>query len=317
LAVTALVVAGFAAAGPGTRVARASVFAPGATVVSLTFDDGLADQYLARAPLRDHGMRATFYVNSGTLGKPLHLSPAQLSVLVGDGDEIGGHTVDHVDVAATTGDELRHQLCDDRSALLRLGFTVSDFAYPLGSHNAAAEKAVADCGYSSARAVGGLVSGTVCMSCPAAERIPPRLPFVIATNDSVGTTTTLADLEGYVTQAESHGGGWVPLVIHHLCDRCDPVYSLSPVTFTTFLDWLAARRPSGTVVATVAEVLNPSLEPPAPPADRQVPAGGTDPAVTRVKRQQRVSGALGAAAGAGAIVLAVVAVVRRRQRRPR
>jgi peptidoglycan/xylan/chitin deacetylase (PgdA/CDA1 family) len=309
-ALTALVLFGVPPAG----AAGASVFAPGQTVVSLTFDDGLADQYLARAPLQSHGMRATFYVNSGTVDKPLHLTRAKLAELAGDGDEIAGHTVDHVDLAATSGEDLRHQVCDDRTALMRLGFPVADFAYPLGSHNQAAEKVVADCGYRSARAVGGLVSGSVCSACPAAERIPPRFPYVIATNDSVGTTTSLADLEGYVTQAEGHGGGWVPLVIHHLCDRCDPVYSLNPSTFTAFLDWLSARRSSGTVVATVAEVLDPALNPPAPSSPAPG-AGGA--AVARAAHQRAVSGVVGAVAGAGALVLAGVALVRRRRNRAR
>ena len=42
--------------------------AAGQTVVSLTFDDGTATQYLARAQLASHGMHGTFYVNSSQAG---------------------------------------------------------------------------------------------------------------------------------------------------------------------------------------------------------------------------------------------------------
>ena len=41
--------------------------------------------------------------------------------------------------------------------------------------------------------------------------------------ENADTTTSLATLEGYVTQAEQHGGGYVQIVIHHLCSTgtCD------------------------------------------------------------------------------------------------
>lgn len=39
--------------------------APNQTIVTLTFDDGRQTQYSARGPLAAHGMRGTFYINSG------------------------------------------------------------------------------------------------------------------------------------------------------------------------------------------------------------------------------------------------------------
>ena len=42
------------------------------TVVSLTFDDGIATQYnLARPLLASHGMHGTFFINSGNVGTDL------------------------------------------------------------------------------------------------------------------------------------------------------------------------------------------------------------------------------------------------------
>ena len=50
-----------------------AAFAPGAmaaqTIVSLTFDDGIATQNFARTQLTAHGMRGTFYLNSGDVGQ--------------------------------------------------------------------------------------------------------------------------------------------------------------------------------------------------------------------------------------------------------
>ena len=65
-------------------------------IVSLTFDDGSSDQYAMRSILAEHSMRATFYINSGTVGMPGYLNWDQLAALAADGNELGGHTVDHV-----------------------------------------------------------------------------------------------------------------------------------------------------------------------------------------------------------------------------
>ena len=62
---------------------------------------------------------------------------------------------------------------------------------------------------------------------------------------------TVSELQGYVTQAENAGGGWVPLTFHDICGPCPAAAtddSISPAHLAQFLDWLAARAPSGTVV---------------------------------------------------------------------
>jgi hypothetical protein len=70
------------------------------------------------------------------------------------------------------------------------------------------------------------------------------------------TATTLADLQASVTAAEDHGGGWVPLVFHGICDdRCTDELSVSPAVLGRFLDWLAARSARGTVVRTVGQAM--------------------------------------------------------------
>jgi len=75
------------------------------TVVSLTFDDGSWTQWSARQTLRDHNMRATFYVNSGlTTDQPggWRMTWSQLRDLAADGHEITGHTLTHPDLTQLT-----------------------------------------------------------------------------------------------------------------------------------------------------------------------------------------------------------------------
>src|SRR5882757_914849 len=87
------------------------------TIVSLTFDDGAADQSTAAQLLASHGMRGTFYVNSGRLGTSGYLTPASTVQLQSSGQEIGGHTLSHPDLPTLSASQQQHEICDDRTAL--------------------------------------------------------------------------------------------------------------------------------------------------------------------------------------------------------
>ncbi|WP_327085160.1 polysaccharide deacetylase family protein [Nonomuraea sp. NBC_01738] len=228
-------------------LAPARAAAATATVVSIQFDDGNADTYAALAVLRAHGAKATFYVNTGVLDTPGHLTWAQLADLAAAGNEITGHGVDHLNLKKMKPDPLRHQVCDDRAALVARGYPALSFAYPFGAFDDAVKQVVASCGYTSGRGVSGVNGRGVF-----AETIPPADPYATRTPANVKSGTTLATVRSFVTDAEQHGGGWVQLVVHHLCDRCD-AYSMTVSDFTALVEWLAAR---GSVIETTAEVMS-------------------------------------------------------------
>lgn len=228
---------------------------PRPTVVTVTFDDGTADQAAALDALRDNGMSATLYINSGRMGfDSSFLTRAQLTAYQSSGFEIAGHNTSHVDLTTLGLDDARREICDDRVALTDLGFRVTSFAYPFGAANAGVKQIVQDCGYNSARAIAGLKSDPYgCASCVTAETMPAADPWAIRTNSSVKADTTLAILQAYVTQAENGQGGWVPLAFHHICDGCATT-STSLSTFTQFVSWLATR-PATTTVRSVDQVV--------------------------------------------------------------
>ena len=89
------------------------------TVVSLEFDDNNANQYQARQMLSDRGMRATFFIFSPRIGKSGYMTLAQLQDLKNDGNEIGGHGLDKVDLTTVTAAEAQRQVCDDRAACIK------------------------------------------------------------------------------------------------------------------------------------------------------------------------------------------------------
>jgi len=120
--------------------------------VALTFDDGYADGYdVARKLLLDAGETATFYVSSGLVNTPGHLTPAQVRQLARDGFQIGAHTVRHVDLTALAAPDLRAEIEGSRTALERRSATsIRSFAYPAGQSNASVESAVREAGFRNA-----------------------------------------------------------------------------------------------------------------------------------------------------------------------
>ncbi|WP_295394877.1 polysaccharide deacetylase family protein [uncultured Thiodictyon sp.] len=255
------------------------------TIVSLTFDDGLM-QSAAIAPLLDTGLKATFYINSNAIrpsGSPDNndfLTKQELDTLFYRGYDIGGHTIDHVDLATLSETAQRRAICDDLKTLRQwYGEAVYSFAYPFASTGPATRDIVAGgCPgtygplhrplgkYESARSVGA--SGD-CSTCPPAEALPPSDPYFLYSNDSVIATDSLATLQRHVTTAEAHGG-WVTLVFHKVCDDCD-LYSVKQDTLVRFLFWLKGRAARGTAVRTIHQVMvgdYPGAAPTAAPSAR-------------------------------------------------
>lgn len=231
-------------------VAGGAAAASGRTVISLGFDDGYSSQYGVRSMLSAHGMHATFFIFSGGVGDvdDGYMTWSQVADLEADGHEIGGHTVEHVDLTTVSAAVARQQVCDDRAALSAHGLHVSSFAYPYGKTNPQVERIVSDCGYTSARTTGWY--GFTCPS-PCTESIPPHDAF--ATTVIGFSDQTLAELQAVVTNAEK-STGWGQIVIHQVCDAgC----GITAATFNAFLDWLQTRVAAGAIeVKTIQDVMS-------------------------------------------------------------
>ncbi len=104
-----------AAGAPGPASAASAALpkaAAGSTplVVSLTFDDGLAGQMQYLQTLQQHRLTGTFYVNTGDIGQPSYMTRADLSQIAAAGDEVGGHSVSHPNLAQDAPDETARQI---------------------------------------------------------------------------------------------------------------------------------------------------------------------------------------------------------------
>ncbi len=244
---------------------KAAAATPAKTVVSFTFDDGNADTVTAAPILNGLGFYGTYYTNSGTIGQPGYQTRTDLSNLYAAGNEIAGHTVNHPDLPTLPTAEAQREICLDRNNLLSWGFPVTDFAYPFADTNATIDGLAQICGYNSARNLGDIQSRFGCSGCEYAETIPPANPYELAALDEADDTWTLADLESTVTNAQTHGGGWVILTFHHICDNTCDSLAVTPELFTQFANWLRTQTSTvadNTSVETVAQVIGGTVKPP-------------------------------------------------------
>lgn len=218
--------------------------------VAFTFDDGTADQRTAAQILEQRGMRATFYVITDKVGRSGYLNRDDLTRLASRGHEIGSHTVTHRDLTSLGSSDAQREICSSRTTLAGWGLNVKTLAYPFGANTAAIRQMVADCGYTSARAVGGFDS-PVCTGCQTAEPLPltSSSRYRVRTVSSIRNDTSLDEMKRIVTNAEATGG-LVELVLHNVCSGTCGTYSTTPERLSAFADWLAGRASSGTVVRT-------------------------------------------------------------------
>lgn len=241
--------------------ARAAVTGP--TVVTLTFDDGDADQATAQQAMAAKGLVGTFYITTGWTGASGYLTRQQLTDFAAAGNEVGGHTVTHPDLATAASTEAQAQICDGRAVLQGWGFQPTSFAYPFASSTTAVEQQAAGCGYTTSRGLGDVRTRFSCTTCVRAETMPPADPNFLRAPDQVDASWTLADLQSSVTGAANSGGGWVILTFHRICTTastpsCPTDRSVSPAIFSQFASWLDTYRKTAankTTVKTVDQVV--------------------------------------------------------------
>ena len=132
-------------------------------LVGITFDDGYASVLAALPELQRHAFTASFYIISTRLGGsndwddgpawPL-LDAGGVRELAAAGMEIGSHSATHVRLAGLSASQLETEIVLSRAVLASLiSAPVRGFAYPYGSMDAAARRAVHDAGYAYACAV--------------------------------------------------------------------------------------------------------------------------------------------------------------------
>ena len=152
---------GYATPTMGELVAAPANKWSGRTAV-ISFDDGYVDNLDACEELKKRGMRATWFIVSGSVGQsPLWpedgrpagrlLNAAELRDMHENGMEIASHTVNHVRLPDTGDAQLMQELSASKTTLEAiLEDPVSSFAYPYGAWDERCAEAVRQAGYSAA-----------------------------------------------------------------------------------------------------------------------------------------------------------------------
>jgi peptidoglycan/xylan/chitin deacetylase (PgdA/CDA1 family) len=151
----------------------------GRGLVGITFDDGYASVLESALPeLKRRHFGATVFILSDRLGCtsdwdvgptwPL-LGADEVRTLAAAGIEIGSHGSTHLRLAGATAEQLASEVHASRLKLAALvGTEIRGFAYPYGSFDDPARRAVRDSGYHYACAV----------EAPGSERGPMALPRI-------------------------------------------------------------------------------------------------------------------------------------------
>lgn len=211
--------------------------------LSLTFDDGLQDQYtLLRPELNRRGLRATFAIIGSKVGGVMHSSQdkamgisgtpcmtwAMVKQLANDGHEIGNHGWEHKNVTKLSAERLRQEVLRNDSAIMKqTGSLPMSFFYPGNQKDSAT---IAFCEH---------------------DRVGSR-KFQVSIGSKRDTTWLRQWLNSLIEQGE-----WGVTMTHGIATGYD--HFANPQTLWTFLDDIAARQdslwvaPFGEVVAYIRE----------------------------------------------------------------
>jgi len=130
--------------------------------VVITFDDGYVDNLSAWEELQKRGMKATWFIVTGSIGRapawpsdgrPIGrlLDISELRAMWSTEMEIGSHTVNHVRLTQLDDNQLRSELVESKTVLEEaLGAEISSFAYPYGAWDSRCTNAVRAAGYRAA-----------------------------------------------------------------------------------------------------------------------------------------------------------------------
>lgn len=214
-------------------------------IVSIVFDDGLANVYQNALPIMNqYGFKSTQYIVSGAIGSQTKLdlpamTKAQISTMYKGGHEIGSHTVNHPDLTSLNTAKLNSELSNSKKTLDVSYSPVNNFAIPFGRYNdtviVAAKKY-----YGSARTSDGGENTLIGF-----DQYRLKTQYVV-------NTTTLAEVESWLAQA-AQDKAWLIILYHNVADGGSYEYT---ATKQAFSDQLAAIKNSGLPVLTVRQALN-------------------------------------------------------------
>jgi peptidoglycan/xylan/chitin deacetylase (PgdA/CDA1 family) len=206
--------------------------------VSLTFDDGYQEHFLAGQILAKNGLAGTAYIITDALNSPNYLTTENVQALKNWGWELGSHLV--TPVTELTKSEVERQVNNTITHLKSIGSDGGEkhFAFPLGQYNPRDLKIIAP-HLSSAR----LASG-------GPESLPPKEIFRLRT---VNVTPDISPEKLIALANEAvNNGDWVIFMFHYLDKPEKGSLSYSLDDFTKMAKGLSGIKSN---IKTIGDVL--------------------------------------------------------------
>jgi peptidoglycan/xylan/chitin deacetylase (PgdA/CDA1 family) len=100
--------------------------------VCITFDDGTSDHFKAGNLLSELGLKGTFFIVTGKVGKEGYLTRDQVVQLAQNGHRIGSHTVSHPHLTKLSVAELDKELIASKVFIEELTLQTVDWLAPPG-----------------------------------------------------------------------------------------------------------------------------------------------------------------------------------------
>ena len=219
--------------------------------ISITFDDGLQNQYTYAYPvLQAHGMVGTFYVITSFLSdfsnNSNYMNLAELHTIQNSGNEIGSHTVDHKLLTTLTDNQINYECNVSQQTLRSNGFTANNFAYPEGATNTHIDSIISQY-YRSARQAYPVYGSSYIMIFPITTFSLPE--YTVGQN---GYNSDLANLKSIIDQI-SATNSYAIIVLHSVFPNTTTSSIMSVQDFSSFLDYVALK---GVVTLTIDQALN-------------------------------------------------------------
>jgi peptidoglycan/xylan/chitin deacetylase (PgdA/CDA1 family) len=130
---------------------------PKDNLACVTFDDGCLDNYEVALPILEcYGIKATFFIVTGLMGRSLRTSCGEVKLmhrehvreLAALGHEVGAHTVSHIRLTSVPLEAARMEIAGSKAVLEDLsGCEVVSFAYPKGEYDERVKAEVSASGF--------------------------------------------------------------------------------------------------------------------------------------------------------------------------
>lgn len=228
-------------------------------IAVINFDDSWKSQYEnAKAILDEYQFKSTYYVVCDYIDGKNRLTWKQVQTLQEEGNEIGSHSMNHVNLDQITRDSKYNEIVESKKCLEDRGLNINSFSYPFNSGDDDKESLdLVSNTYDFARTAGG--DSHTGSDCVGSLKHDEKYTIVGWSHDAERKENNYSDLQmldafkAFVKQfsGKSHSVGSIPIIIYHNIDDDRGEYSTSIDLFRSEMRYL---YDSGFKTVTMNEV---------------------------------------------------------------